>query len=237
MAAPSYVSSEVAHGAVVSAITASDFSLSGGSNRKVFASIHTEDAAASGDVPCTGITFNAVAMTKVDEVYPTANQRSVGLWYMDEASLPSTGTYDVVASLTGDVSRVALIITELTGAKSDIDTSQTQITTSNTSTVEITPVDNESMIIVVGVHAVNGTTATPETSDYTAIERQEFSFPTGAENAAAYMSTGTLETAGQVTAAINWSGAGAPVGIIAAAFGPAAGGLSIPIAMSYYKQQ
>jgi hypothetical protein len=214
----------------VTSITDSAFVLSGGPNRKVFAAVGTEDAFADGWTHGGGVTFNGVAMTRL---VPTASdlvvettRRRLSVWRIDEANLPAAGTYSVVATLADGANSpegIGLIVWEHTGlaagAASDVEThapGSGQTVTTN----EITPTGADD-IIVVGFHSGVVTTAVPDTSDYTAVERVEAVIQTN--QCSMYLSTADAVAAGTYSAGITWDPSGV-IGQCVAALSPAAAG-------------
>lgn len=67
-----------------------------GSERILFVAVFS-GGPGPGSVPCTGVTYNSAAMTKIDSNAPQANW-DLSLWYL---IAPSTGANNVVITLSG----------------------------------------------------------------------------------------------------------------------------------------
>ncbi len=74
-----------------------------GNHRKLIVGVAIEEDVL-GDEPVTGVTYNSVALTYASAVTAgTGPLMRVEVWYMDEANLPSTGTYTIQVNTTGTV--------------------------------------------------------------------------------------------------------------------------------------
>jgi len=106
----------------------------------------------------SGITYNGVALTKIRSDRPGSDVDSE-LWYLPEASLPSTGTYDVV--VTGSVSQQwiagAVSYSGVSQLGDNFGTSVVSPTTS--SSLNVTTLADEVVVDIISLQSSNGTLA------------------------------------------------------------------------------
>jgi len=166
----------------------------------------------------TGVTYDGVAMTFINEIAIDSGGFSncISLWYIDDANLPSAGTYDVVvtASLAPDrnimsgcssyfgVDQQNPIQDESTNSNLTTDTISTDVTTIY-----------ENSYIVSAVQCGNGGTYAPDSTG--AVERYEV---VEASAASSTQAAGELDVFSPGLTSISWTySTGANRQVIAAA--------------------
>ena len=139
--------------------------ISGDSNRVLVVSVGAE-----GGGIATGITYNGVAMTKIGSIVDGSITSE--LWYMLEAELPSTGSYDVVATFTGSGGLNGSAISLYNIAQQAPEAFEnTNTHTPTVITDSITTLTNGAMVIWSASHNGNTTTMSPSVGT----ERYDFS--------------------------------------------------------------
>jgi len=87
-----------------------------GTNRLLVVGVGAEDTVTVGNMVVTGVTYNSVALTKIDgQTYQ--NYGRIELWYLLEANLPSTGAYNVVVTFTGSAVHTVAGVQSFAGVK------------------------------------------------------------------------------------------------------------------------
>jgi len=169
-----------------------------GDNRVLVAVFCVEDVANAADLPCTGVTYNGVAMTEVrqDEFLGTENGRS-GIFMM---YAPDTGTHNLVFTFTGSVEGIGAGGVSFNHAKQTntpnahngaVGTAQT------TATVSVTTTVNDCIVLDIVYGQSSGTPLTVGNG-----QTQQF-IETNSGNLTANCSTRPMVLQG--TATMNWT--------------------------------
>jgi hypothetical protein len=121
-----------------------------GDDRIIVVAFHGEDAS-NADMEVQSVTYNGVAMTFAASERATGiTTNRIEMWYILEADLPvSTGTYNIVVSTAGTVTSNAATAVQFCNmaqtAPDDIEVMS--VSAGTTSTISVTPVNPNSMII------------------------------------------------------------------------------------------
>jgi len=134
-------------GSAVTGLTISHITTSQ-NNRKLMVAVHGSDAAA-GDCIATGVTYNGVALTKLN----TTNRAGGGLqvcaewWYLDN---PSVGTFNAIITYTGTVTHAYGVVYELYNAMSGAPEASGLANATGVSTlgVSVTPISGYPLILL-----------------------------------------------------------------------------------------
>lgn len=138
-----------------------------GSERLLLVLISAEDNANPNDMPVTGVTYNGVSLTKINEdrtdASPSGSADLVSSWYL---IAPATGTHNVIVSYTGAIEGDAVTVMSLTGVhqSSPIDVQNVfKANSANPSNAVTTTVDN-CLVVDVLTGSGSGTSLTADAS-------------------------------------------------------------------------
>jgi cellulose synthase/poly-beta-1,6-N-acetylglucosamine synthase-like glycosyltransferase/CheY-like chemotaxis protein len=135
-----------------------------GNHRKLIVGVSIEEDV-MGDEPVTSVTYNSVSLTYANHVTAgTGYLIRVEVWYMDEADLPSTGSYTIQVNTTGTVEEINAGAVSIAGARSGTPEATATNTNSGTAsiTTNITTLTNGAGVVDV-VGSGNGGSFTPGT--------------------------------------------------------------------------
>lgn len=169
---------------------------------------------------CSGVTYNGVAMTAAGATV-SSGSHNVRMFYMLEASLPAAGSYNVVATLSGDMGGEAHVLFCLSFASVGQAAPEAYQTYANASTQDTT--DDLSctaealMVAIVTTSAGLGSTITATGGGSQTIRAGP------SANANTVMSDGTA-SAGTMTQSFHLGGSTAAGVQIAASFADSGGG-------------
>jgi len=189
-----------------------------GSNRILFVGVFS-GGPGPGSVPCTGVTYAGVAMTKIDSNAPQANW-DLSLWYLIN---PASGANNVIITLSGTTTTLYGDSVSYTGAKQSgvPDSSNKNTATATSVTQSTTTVANNCWVI--GVSVTGASTIAASTGVTSRLDRDSASgsFNMGDSN-------GVKSPAGSYSMSFT-GGASDNIGIIMASFAP----YGLTLAMDY----
>jgi len=208
-------------GSAVSPKTVSH-TIGSGSNRILVVATQIENTT---EIAITGITYNSVAMTKIDHrtSSDTAIMR-VELWYILEANLPSTGAYDISVTWASAPAQCIVGGISLAGVAQQAPEASAGNTVgaSDTITADITTLTN-------GAWIVDSVGCGNQGTNYTANNQTERYDTTVGTTVRGGGSTREVVSAGLVTNSWTFSTTANRQALFGAAFAPISGGRVIYI--------
>ncbi|MCH7730475.1 hypothetical protein IID21_02975 [Patescibacteria group bacterium] len=169
--------------------------IGGSSNRKLLVGVAIEEDVL-GDEPVTGVTYNGTALTFAQTATAgTGFLQHVEVWYLDEASLPVSGSYTIQVNTTGLVQEINVGAVSLAGTVSGAPEATATNTNFSTATIttSITTLTNGAWVIDAVGSGNNGT--------FTAGGGQTERWDTSASSGTGAMSTKEVSTAGATSMA------------------------------------
>jgi hypothetical protein len=118
IAAPAHAAVAILDAVVTEEVDAANsitkaFTLSAGSNRRLFACVAIEHS--SGNPSSSGITYGGVALSELIGITHTGGLRTVEIWSLVDASLPAPGSSNLVVSFNGTYDDAAVAIFTVSG--------------------------------------------------------------------------------------------------------------------------
>lgn len=180
-----------------------------GSNRILFVAVFS-GGPGPGSVPCTGVTYAGVAMTKIDSNAPQANW-DLSLWYLIN---PASGANNVIITLSGTTTSLYGDSISYTGAKQSgvPDSSAKNKATSTSVTQSTTTVADNCWVVGVGVTGASTIAASTGVTSRLDRDSASGSFNMGDSNA-------VKSPAGSYSMTFT-GGASDNMGIVMASFAP-----------------
>ncbi|HEY43487.1 MAG TPA: DUF2341 domain-containing protein, partial [Anaerolineae bacterium] len=138
-----------------------------GNHRKLIVGVCIEEDVL-GHEPVTSVTYNSTSLTYANAVTAgTGYLERVEMWYLDEAQLPSSGTYTIQVNTTGAVLEInagAASINEARSGTPEATATNTNFNSASITTNITTITDGAGVIDIVG--SGNGGTFTPGTGQF-----------------------------------------------------------------------
>ena len=197
------------------------YTVSAGSNRKLVVFTGTE-LGGSTDPTVTSVTYNGTALTFIANqvVVPGTGtfRNNVSGWYLDDASFPTPGTYNIVVTYGQTANDIIAHVVELSGAEQGAPTFATSTATSSASiTTNVTVADDDSILLGSVECGDGGTTFTPG-SGQTLLQDTDIG---GSANS--HVTGSEIVSSGSQASTWNLGGAANRLAQLAVAIGPASG--------------
>lgn len=204
-----------------------------GDNRLLVVGIAIESA--TTEVTCSSVTYDGESLTKIDEqsVESSSVYMNSSLWYIREANLPSTGAYQISATLSSTPSAVQGGGISLANVdQGTYDASAKNSTTSgDTLSQNITTVKDDSWLVDV-IGCGNAGTFTADSGQTERYDLQGGTTATGAGSTKAVASAGSTSSGWTYVSGSN------RMSMVVAAFAPyEAPSAKVPIFDHYYRQR